>query len=112
MKLSLFLVLIICIEIMKGDLYTDSSLKCARFDEFIKDPRAGNIAVGNVEGLEVELKDGVATLTTKEIWHGWHHASLGDIPPTADTNSYISFSNVATIKFKIKSNEILSSERD
>ena len=110
MKLSLFLVLIICIEIMKGDLYTDSSLKCARFDEFIKDPRAGNIAVGNVEGLEVELKDGVATLTTKEIWHGWHHASLGDIPPTADTNSYISFSNVATIKFKIKSNEILSSE--
>ena len=56
------------------------------------------------------MNDGVATLTTTDIWHGWHHASLGDVPPTADINSYISFANVATVKFKIKSNEILSSE--
>ena len=110
MKLLLFLLLILGIQIINGDLYTDFSLKGARFDAFIKDPRAGNIAVGNVEGLELELKDEVAILTTKEIWHGWHHASLGDIPPTVDINSYITFSDVETIKFKIKSTEILSSE--
>ena len=37
-------------------------------------------------------------------------ASLGQVPPTSTTNSYISFSEVDNIIFKIKSNDISSSE--
>ena len=88
----------------------DSSIKYAKFDAFNKDSRAGNLAIGNVEGLDLEVADGVSTLTTSEIWHGWHHASLGQAPPTSSTKSYISFSNIAIIKFKIKSNEISPTE--
>ena len=110
MKLLFLLNLILYLQIIKGDLYVDSSLKYARFDAFLKDVKAGDIAIGNIEGLDLEVEEGVATLITKEIWHGWHHASLGEIPPTSQTNSYITFSDVSTIKFKIKSKDIAPTE--
>ena len=110
MKVLFLLNLILYLYIIKGDLYVDTSFKYARFDAFLKDVKAGDIAIGNIEGLDLEVQEGVATLTTKEIWHGWHHASLGEVPPTSQTNSYISFSDISTIKFKIRSNEILPTE--
>ena len=114
MKLSIqlyfFLCLLICFQMIEGDLYVDSSIKYAKFEDFLNNVRAGDLAIGNVEGLEVDVIEGVATLTTKEIWHGWHHASLGQVPPTSSTSSYISLSDVAEIKFKIKSSDISPSE--
>ena len=68
------------------------------------------MAIGNMEGLEVQIVDGIAILTTKEIWHGWHGASLGQVPPTSTTSSYFSFSELDIIKFKIKSTEISPTE--
>jgi beta-glucanase (GH16 family) len=104
------ILLILCLDMMLGNLFVDDSIKFALFEDYKKNVRAGNFAIGNVEGLKVDVNDGIATLTTTEIWHGWHHASLGQAPPTSSLNSYISFLDLATIKFKIKSNQITTSE--
>ena len=63
-----------------------------------------------MEGLYLKIIEGIGILTTKEIWHGWHGASLGQIPPTSTANSYFSFSDIETIEFKIKSSDISASE--
>ena len=101
---------IFCFQQINNDLYVDSSIKYAKYEDFTKDATAGYVAIGNMEGLDVQIIDGIALLTTREIWHGWHGASLGQVPPTSSTNSYFSFSEVYTIKFKIKSSNIPSSE--
>jgi beta-glucanase (GH16 family) len=59
-----------------------------------------------MEGLDVQILSDTAVLTTNEIWHGWHGACLGQVPPTSTTNSYISFSEVDKIIFKIMSTNI------
>lgn len=109
-KIFFILFFLYCLKQIKNDLYIDSSIKYAKYEDFTKDANAGYMAIGNMEGLDVQIIDGVAILTTKEIWHGWHGASLGQVPPTSSTNSYFSFSEVYNIKFKIKSNNIPSSE--
>jgi len=113
MKIKKFyelILLILCFDMICGNLFVDDSIKYALFDDFKKNVKAGNFAIGNVEGLKVDVNDGIATLTTTDIWHGWHHASLGQAPPTSSLNSYISFLDLSTIKFKIKSNQITTSE--
>ena len=111
MKKILFLIcFFLYLELIKTDLFVDSKIKYAKYEEFTKDASAGYLALGNMEGLDVQISDGIATLTTKEIWHGWHGASLGQVPPTSTTNSYISFSEVSSIKFKIKSKDITAKE--
>ena len=111
MKKILFLIcFFLYLVLIKTDLFVDSKIKYAKYEEFTKDASAGYLALGNMEGLDVQISDGIATLTTKEIWHGWHGASLGQVPPTSTTNSYISFSEVSSIKFKIKSKDITAKE--
>ena len=110
MKQIFLLYLILLIKTINNDLYVDTKIKYATYDAFTKDASAGDMAIGNMEGLDLQISNGIATLTTKEIWHGWHGASLGQVPPTSTTNSYFSFSEVSTIKFKIKSNDIKADE--
>lgn len=86
-------------------LYLDESLKYATYEQFSKNIYAAYIAVGNMEGMDVQIEDKIATLKTTDIWHGWHHASLAAVPPTSATSSYISFENVDVVKFKIKSSD-------
>ena len=106
-----FIYLVEYFRIIKCDtLYIDSSITYALYEDFTKNAEAAYLAIGNMEGLEVQVNNGIASLITKEIWHGWHGASLGQVPPTSTTNSYFSFSEVSTIKFKIKSNNISVSE--
>ena len=105
-----FLIFVFCLKKINSDLYVDPSIKYAFYEDFTKDASAGYMAIGNMEGLDLKIIDGIGTLTTKEIWHGWHGASLGQVPPTSTTNSYFSFSEIETIKFKIKSNDISANE--
>ena len=105
-----FILFILYLKIIKNDLYVDKSIKYAKYEDFKTDASAGYMAIGNMEGLEVQIVDGIAILTTKEIWHGWHGASLGQVPPTSTTSSYFSFSELDIIKFKIKSTEISPTE--
>jgi len=100
----------LCFNLIKNDLFVDPSIKYAKYEDFNKNSKAGLVAIGNMEGLDVQVSNGLATLTTKEIWHGWHGASLGQVPPTSTTSSYISFSEVESIKFKIRSNNISPNE--
>ena len=100
----------LCFNFIKNDLYVDPSIKYAKYEDFNKNSKAGLVAIGNMEGLDVQVSNGLATLTTKEIWHGWHGASLGQVPPTSTTSSYFSFSEVEKIKFKIKSNDVSPTE--
>ena len=104
------LILIFCLKIINSELYVDSAIKYAKYEDFKKDASAGYMAIGNMEGLDLQLGEGLAILTTKEIWHGWHGVSLGQVPPTSTTNSYFSFSEIETIKFKIKSSDISPNE--
>ena len=110
MKQIFLLYLILLIKTINNDLYVDTKIKYATYDAFTKDASAEDMAIGNMDGLDLQISNGIATLTTKEIWHGWHGASLGQVPPTSTTNSYFSFSEVSTIKFKIKSNDIKADE--
>lgn len=95
-------------EIVKGDtgLYLDNTLTYAFYEDFVKDIFAGYSAIGNMEGMDVKISNKIATLNTTEIWHGWHGASLAQVPPTSNTNSYFSFADVEKIVFKIKSTDI------
>ena len=108
--ISNLLIIIFFIQSIKTDLYVDSTIKYAKYEDYSRDAQAGYMAIGNMEGLDVQIVDGVAILTTKEIWHGWHGASLGQVPPTSTTNSYFSFSEVEKIKFKIKSKDVSPTE--
>ena len=63
-----------------------------------------------MKGLDLQVVDEIGVLTTKEIWHGWHGASLGQVPPTSTTSSYFSYSEIQKNKFKIKSNDISQTE--
>ena len=114
---SPFIYFLLYLHIIKGNLYIDSSITYidssityAKYEAFTKDGKAGLMTIDNMEGLDVQLDDGIAILTTNKIWHDWYGASLGQVPPTSTTNSYISFSEVDNIIFKIKSNDISSSE--
>ena len=104
------LIFFFCLKKINNDLYVSSVLKYAFYEDFKKDASAGYIAIGNMEGLYLKIIEGIGILTTKEIWHGWHGASLGQIPPTSTANSYFSFSDIETIEFKIKSSDISASE--
>ena len=108
--ISNLLIIIFFIQSIKTDLYVDSTIKYAKYEDYSRDAQAGYMAIGNMEGLDVQIVDGVAILTTKEIWNGWHGASLGQVPPTSTTNSYFSFSEVEKIKFKIKSKDVSPTE--
>ena len=108
--ISNLLIIIFFIQSIKSDLYVDSTIKYAKYEDYSRDAQAGYMAIGNMEGLDMQVVDGVAILTTKEIWHGWHGASLGQVPPTSTTNSYFSFSEVEKIKFKIKSKDVSPTE--
>ena len=77
MKQIFLLYLILLIKIINNDLYADTKIKYITYDAFTKNASAGDLAIGNMEGLDLQISKGIATLTTKEIWHGWHEASLG-----------------------------------
>jgi len=95
--LPYFIYFALCFNFIKSDLFVDPSIKYAKYEEFNKNSKAGLVAIGNMEGLDVQASNGLAILTTQEIWHGWHGASLGQVPPTSTTSSYFSFSEVESI---------------
>ena len=101
---------ILCFNLIKNDLFVDPSIKYAKYEEINKNSKAGLISIGNMEGLDVKISNGLATLITKEISKGRHIASLGQVPPTSTAYSYFSFSEVESIKFKIKSSNISPNE--
>ena len=95
--LPYFIYFALCFNFIKSDLFVDPSIKYAKYEEFNKNSKAGLVAIGNMEGLDVQASNGLAILTTQVIWHGWHGASLGQVPPTSTTSSYFSFSEVESI---------------
>ena len=107
--ISLFF-LLFCIQIIKTDLYIDSTINYAKYEDFTRVTTARYIGIGNMKGLDLQVVDEIGVLTTKEIWHGWHGASLGQVPPTSTTSSYFSYSEIQKNKFKIKSNDISQTE--
>lgn len=65
--ISNLLIIIFFIQSIKTDLYVDSTIKYAKYEDFSRDAQAGYMAIGNMEGLDVQVVDGAAILTTKEI---------------------------------------------
>ena len=88
-------------------LYKDSSLSYGTWTQLEAGTKA-DFAVGEWEGVNFGIENGVATITVGDGY--WHGATLGQLPPQAQTSSYYDFSRVANIKFKVKSSNISASE--
>ena len=108
-NLLYLLVLLLLLNSVKNDLFVDNSIKYANYEDFVRNPSAGNISIAT-EGIDFKVEDGIGFLTTKEIIHGLHSVNLVQVPPTSTINSHFLIGDIYNIKFKIKSKDITANE--
>ena len=108
-NLLYLLVLLLILNSVKNDLFVDNSIKYAKYEDFERNPLAGNISIAT-EGIDFKVEDGIGILTTKEIIHGLHSVNLVQVPPTSTINSHFLIEDIYDIIFKIKSKDITANE--